>query len=166
MLSPNYCPVCDSAYVIEDEGRSYFCVTCEARKALAESKLPANDRGKLVSYTDKHGQLVLLAPLGSFVVTCEPATISEPCTRDEKSYKPTDLPPGSAAKLRLLRQRYQQGLPIFHAEDRDAWNGTQSRGIPALLATLDAQRSPDKDAVFASEAQDLEREVREHGLAI
>ena len=38
-------------------------------------------------------------------------------------FTPTDAPAGSAEKLDILARRIQQGLPLWHPEDRPDYSG-------------------------------------------
>lgn len=52
------------------------------------------------------------------------------CGHDEEfsptvteDFTPTSAPAGSADKLRILAQRVQMGLPLWHPEDRSDYSG-------------------------------------------
>ena len=44
-----------------------------------------------------------------------------PVETDE--FSPTDAPAGSRTKLEVLAQRVQQGLPLWHPDDRGDYSG-------------------------------------------
>jgi hypothetical protein len=44
-----------------------------------------------------------------------------PVESDE--FSPTDAPAGSPAKIAVLAERIQRGLPLWHAEDRCDYSG-------------------------------------------
>ncbi len=43
--------------------------------------------------------------------------------RDDEEFDPTDAPAGSAAKLSEMARRVQQGLPLWHPNDRSDYSG-------------------------------------------
>lgn len=45
------------------------------------------------------------------------------CTQANSTNDPTPAPPGSSAKLEILRRRAEQGLPLFHPLDNNALAG-------------------------------------------
>ncbi|MCS7306769.1 MAG: hypothetical protein NZ602_16875 [Thermoguttaceae bacterium] len=40
-----------------------------------------------------------------------------------EEFVPTDAPAGSPAKVRILAERVQKGLPLWHPEDRSDYSG-------------------------------------------
>jgi hypothetical protein len=43
----------------------------------------------------------------------------EPCSE----FEPTDAPAGSEAKIEVLRERVQRGMPLWHEQDRRDYSG-------------------------------------------
>ena len=43
--------------------------------------------------------------------------------QETDEFVPTDAPAGSPAKVRILAERVQKGLPLWHPEDRSDYSG-------------------------------------------
>ena len=42
---------------------------------------------------------------------------------ETEEFRPTDAPAGSPAKISVLAERVQKGLPLWHGEDRNDYSG-------------------------------------------
>jgi hypothetical protein len=49
---------------------------------------------------------------------------------ESNEFEPTDAPAGSAEKIEILRNRVEQGLPLWHNEDRHDYAGLTGAGRP------------------------------------
>jgi len=43
--------------------------------------------------------------------------------QETDDFTPTDAPAGSPAKIRILAERIQKGLPLWHPQDRSEYSG-------------------------------------------
>jgi len=43
--------------------------------------------------------------------------------QETDDFTPTDAPAGSPAKIRILAERIQKGLPLWHPQDRSDYSG-------------------------------------------
>lgn len=163
---PPQCPHCNSYLAPAGYGK-LRCVLCETRDY--QLKYGRVHAGEVECFKTEDGQVELDSPLCDFVVagalSTGPEAIYEPRVVSEDLFMPVNLSPGSMEKLNAMRDRYQQGLPVFHSEDGGTWDLYERNGANALREEAALQQRPEKDEPLALDVWDLDARDRSLGLS-